>query len=500
MIKRIFFLVLLTKLTLIKMSILNLKSIKPKAGLLLIASPRFEKIGEGLPEGTYDTRKRATVTNIVASLEKDITLVNPGIIYTRDDLQKATDAFLFEKVDFVIAEFLSWSEDFAWVRFLRDLKEMPVIFVNTVKDKVCFNTTVEENDFVEFLSAGTLVGTLEAAGSVKRIERDNVMTVIGNRDEVTKQIICFSRAAKVRSVLRKSTFGLLSGFNELMWSTYIDPYNFFVRIGPEIRFLSYSTYAAEIEKISDEETSNYLNELKHLYKVDEGIDEDKFYASVRASLAIARLTVKEGIDAMVFNDVDPAMFNIIGLRPGFYHPSLNENISVLVPEADMGAATITYILKLLSGKSVNFIEPFHIEKEFNTFAGGHAGPNDHTDPVNYSNVVISKDVRFAKTSYKYAGAPFAWNRISAGEKTMAQLVECNGKFKLVCSLVESLEGEHLFASYSHSIFRPKGDVTRFFEQILAVGTTQHFGIVDGDYRRELNMLSRIMGLDYTEIA
>ncbi len=481
------------------MSILDIKSAKPKAGLLLIASPRFEKIGEGLTEGTYDLRKRETVKNIVTSLEKDLTLVNTGIIYTREDLQKASDVFIAEKVDFVIAEFLSWSEDFAWVRFLRDLKDIPVIFVNTVKESVCFKTTVGENDFVEFLSAGTLVGTLEAAGSIKRLQRENIITVMGNREEVTKQIISFSKAARVRSILRRSTFGLLSGFNELMWSTYIDPYNFFVKIGPEIRFLSYSSYAGEIEKTSESDTLKYLNELKSLYKVEEGIEEDKFFASVKASLAIARLMEKEGIDAMVFNDVDPAMFNLIGLRPGFYHPSINDNISVLVPEADMGAGTITYILKLISGKNVNFIEPFHIEKEFNTFAGGHAGPNDHTDPANNANVVISKDVRFAKTSYKYAGAPFAWNRISSGEKTMAQLVECNGKYKIVCALAESLGGEHLFASYSHSIFRPKGDVTRFFEQILAVGTTQHFGIVDGDYRKELSMLSRIMGFEYFEI-
>jgi L-arabinose isomerase len=174
-------------------------------------------------------------------------------------------------------------------------------------------------------------------------------------------------------------------------------------------------------------------------------------------------------------------------------------MSVLVPEADMGAGLITYIMKLLSRKHVNFIEPFHIESAENTFAGGHAGPNDHTDPDFEKNVIIARDVRFAKTSYKYAGAPFAWYRISPGRKTMAQLVENAGSYKLVSTLVDSLEGEHLFATYSHTIFRPLMPVNTLFEKIIRIGTTQHFAVVDGDYRAELSILADLMGFEYFEI-
>lgn len=92
---------------------------------------------------------------------------------------------------------------------------------------------------------------------------------------------------------------------------------------------------------------------------------------------------------------------------------------MLVPEADIGAGLITYLLKLISGKNVNFLEPFHIESDYGTFAGGMPGPNDHNDPAWQQNVVIARDVRFAKTSYKYAGAPFACTASRRGAKTMA---------------------------------------------------------------------------------
>ena len=82
---------------------------------------------------------------------------------------------------------------------------------------------------------------------------------------------------------------------------------------------------------------------------------------------------------------------------------------------------------------------------------------------------------------------------------MAQLVEDNGHYKLVCTLVDSLPGKHLFATYSHSIFRPVNmETTELFEKILNIGTTQHFALVDGDYTKELQILSELMHFDYYE--
>ena len=470
-----------------------------KAGLLLIASPRFKNLGVGLKRGTYGERKASDVGEIRKSLEPILDIVFPGIIYEKEDVEKAIHLFFTEKVDFVIAEFLSWSEDFAWIRFLRDMPDVPVLFVNPVKERMSFENTLDEDDFIDYLRSGTLVGSLEASGSVPRTCRKHVKVVVGSRQELSEKIQSFAQVARVKNMLQQSNVGLLANYNEAMWSTYIDPYNLFARIGPEIRFIAYSTYADTINDISASELHEYKNSLLSKYRIMDDVDDVKFEASVRASIGLAKLAAQSNIDVMVFNDIDPAMFKLIGLRAGFYHPFFNENTSVLVPEADIGAGLITYILKLLSDKHVNFIEPFHIESDFGTFAGGHAGPNDHNDPDYEQNVVIARDVRFAKTNYKYAGAPFAWYRIPPGRKTMAQLVENNGNYKLVCTLVDSLEGEHILATYSHSIFKPVVPMNELFEKILKIGTTQHFAVVDGDYCSELSSLSEIMNFEYYRI-
>ena len=478
---------------------------KARAGLLLIASPRFKNL-DGPKRGTYHERKLKAVEDIKATMGF-MDLVYPGIVYEKEDAMKAMDLFYNEKVDFIYAEFLSWSEDFAWIRFLRDCPEVPIFFANVAKPRMTFETSLDEDDFVDYLCAGTLVGSLEASGSIKRVPRKNVKTVMGTREQITERLKVFASAARTRAILRRSSLGLMANMNEAMWSTYIDNYDLFTKIGPEIHYLPYSDYGTEIENLSEEEVKAYADELTAKYKMMPDVEYDKFIGCVKATLAIKKMAEKNDIDCYVYNDIDRATFRTAGCRAGFYPQWFNENVSVLVPEADIGAGIATYVLKLISGKNVNFIEPFHIEDDFGTFAGGHAGPNDHNDPQWQDNVIISRDVRFAKTSWKYAGAPFAWYRISPGWKTVAGLYEEDGRYKLVTFMAESLSEKdtsqstkkHLLATYSHTIFKPVVPAKELWQKVLNIGATQHYAIVDGDWRPQLEALAQMMGFEYYDI-
>ena len=113
--------------------------------------------------------------------------------------------------------------------------------------------------------------------------------------------------------------------------------------------------------------------------------------------------------------------------------------------------------------------------------------------------MIAKDVRFAKAKYKYAGAPFGWYRFSPGMKTVTGIFEEDGHYKMVCFMAESLPGDHILATYSHSIFRPEVPVKDLFERILKIGVTQHYAITDGDWRKELGEFAEIMGFEFYDI-
>jgi len=468
----------------------------PIVGLLLIASPRFRNLGEGTERGTYQSRKQREAEQIAKALGRDMDVSFPGVIYESADLHRALASFKAARVDFVFAEFMSWSEDATWIEFLREDVGVPVLFAHIIRKDIGFSNTDAEDDFIEFLSAGGLVGTLEGSGSVGRVKNGQISSVLGGLERVLDETRKFGRAAAARSALRNSKLGLVGNYNELMWSTYVDPYNIFAKLGPTVHFISYSDLASEVLRVPDGDAGAYVKHLRERHSVLPDLDELKFLESARASLALARIAERMNLDIMVLNDVDHALFRAIGLRPGFYPDYFNKNASVLVPEGDMGAGIAAYLLKMFSGKNVNFIEPFYIDSANGTFVAGHAGPNDHCDASIATCVKIARDVRFAKTDYKFAGAPFAWQVFAPGEKTMLHISENNGQFKMICTMVEALECKHFLASYSHGVFRPKLPVANLFEQIIKIGSTQHFVIADGDWRDDLRHLSDMCSIEF----
>ncbi|HBE02572.1 MAG TPA: hypothetical protein DC049_08855, partial [Spirochaetia bacterium] len=140
----------------------------------------------------------------------------------------------------------------------------------------------------------------------------------------------------------------------------------------------------------------------------------------------------------------------------------------------------------------------YIKKDEDIFYAGHAGINDYTDEKWAKNVLISEDTRFAQSGYKFAGAPFAWYRFSAGIKTFAHFSQNADGFGITAFCAESLPGPHEIPGYAHgAFFLP--NAASAFRTILDNGATQHFMISDGNLLAALSFFARICGFSFTAI-
>ena len=472
---------------------MNIKR-KPKIGMLFIGAERFCPLGEGTADGTYLERKKKECEDYKSAFSGEAELVASDVVCTRKEAESWAKRFYSEEVDCVVAIFLSWAEDTPWISFLRELYPIPLMLASVVRDSLSITDTNDENQFVDFLSAGALVGFLEASGSIKRFGREMMRVEIDTLSRLAPKVMTFARAAKARAMLRKSKVSLLACYNRAMWSTYVDPYNVFQKIGPELEFLSVAQLCDRIEKIPDDEVKAALRDFKTKYKVMDNVDEAKFEASLKATMAMERLAESVGTDLLVLNDIDTVLFEFVGLRPGFT-PTRPDMELISVPEGDIGGGLAVYFLSLISGRVANFIEPFYIDEENGGFVAGHAGPNNYTERP--ENMIIARDERFAKSKWRHAGAPFAWYVFPEGEKTMLHVSEENGRLKLVASLVECLPTKHYLASYSHANFRHKTlSATELFKRIAECGVNQHFGIVSGNVIEDLRSLAQIMDFDF----
>ena len=474
------------------------ENVKPSVGIFFIGCNRFKTLGKGTSSGLYSERIERAAEEIKTVFSEKLRCIDPGIIYDQGDMQRALDIYRKEKVDCVICSFMSWSEDEIWIRFLRDSEGFPLIYYYPSKKNIPYENCDDTNDFVEFLASGGLVGALVGSGSIPKMDR-RAETVVGTPEKALSKISVFAEACRVRSKLQSVRIGLLAAYNEVMWNTYLHPFEI-IKHGPGVTFISYQELLEHSDSIPPSEVREELERLNRKYKVDPEIDPVKFEASVRYSLGMKLIMELHDLDILSLNDVDMRIFKTIGLRPGFYPHSLNKEDSVICPEGDLGAAYIAYVMKLFSGRQVNFIEPFYIDEAKESFMAGHAGPNDYNYPESDKLVRISIDTRFAQTKYKYAGAPFAWLRIPPDKMTMVHLSECSGNYKIVASLVEALPGKHIINGYSHAEFKPlTKPVDQFFEEILSIGTTQHFLVTPGDFRSRLNTFAEIMKFDYFEV-
>lgn len=461
--------------------------------MLFIGAERFLALGADTENGTYLERKILECETYKKAFEGKAELFASDIVCTRGDAEEWADRFYAMDVDCVIALFLSWAEDTPWIAFLRKLFPVPLMLASVVRNSLSITDTNDEDQFIDFLSAGALVGFLEASGSVRRFGRKMMMLEIDTLDRLIPKIMRFATAAKARAMLKKTKISLLACYNRAMWSTYVDPYNVFEKIGPELEFLSVAELSREIESVADSDVKATVRELKSKYRMMDNVDETKLEASVKATIAMERLALSVGTDLLVLNDIDRVLFEFVGLRPGFT-PTRADLELISVPEGDIGGGLAVYILSLLSGKPANFIEPFYVDEKNNGFVAGHAGPNNYTEKP--ENMIIARDERFAKSKWKYAGAPFAWYVFPEGEKTMLHVSEENGRLKLVATLVECLPTAHYLASYSHANFKHQTlSPCDLFKKIGECGVNQHFGIVSGNVLDEIKILAEIMDFD-----
>ena len=476
---------------------------KARCGTLFLECNWFKAVGMGdeAPGGSLSSKVHARSKAICRELEADLEVIDAGLVSDIERLAAAMKVFVQQDVDFVLASFTTWTEDFAWVRFLRDFPpQIPILFWCEQSETITQQDNYSPDAFVDFLYNTGLVGSLEGSASAQRFRTRGrcIETMCGSRTHCRERIVRFANAAKAHSILRRARIGLFQGQNEVMWSTHVDPYRFFTDVGPEITVVSFAKLRDATKAVSDAETADLVGELRGTYRVHDSVDDALLAASVRASIGLARLAGELRLDGLAFNDVDDALHETCGLRPGFYHAEFDKNDSVLVPEADVGMAALGLAIRTMIGQPFLFAEPFFLDQARGTFTAGHAGPNNHAvaDP---DCVVIMPDAEYENADFEYAGAPFACFYAPLGPVTMVHFGQTRDSYKIVQALVESVPITCKLKGYASGNFRTPGPVSEFFEHLLEVGVTQHYLIVPGDWREQLQEFARVTGFENIEV-
>ncbi len=465
---------------------------RAKAGLLLLTAEWFTKVGASkgyykkLP-GLIDKDAR----EIDKVLRKELDVINPGIIDSEEKAGRAVEIFKRENISLLIICYLTWGEDSQMIKVIEELPGIPILLWCYSP----FQKLPETMDMVDLFRASGPVGTVQASGPLKRLgKRFGFAFGSYKNNDTIKTIFDYSRAAKLARDLREVTIGLLPYRCDLMTGTYVDEVRLRKDIGPEIKYISVQEYYSIIRGIPEKEIEKQVKELKRHYKIC-GVSDKALSKSVRASLGLAGVVDKFGLDALAIQDLAEELHQTIGLRPCLYVPSLFEK-AVVSMEGDVGGAAALLVLRKLTDKPPMYTEIFTYDEEENAILAGHAGIHDINLAGCRTDVTIAPDAEYMETEPDTCWMQF---RAKAGKVTLLSIFCGVDKFKMIVSSGYALEGKEKLKGSPHIYIKLKTPVKEFFEKSVVTGMTQHWAIVHEDVINRLEYLADILNLDIVVI-
>ena len=467
----------------------ELKGIRPRLGVLAVTSGWFRDVGLQSAEGDTSAAVSRTADRLIERIERFADTVFGGVVYSPAEAQKAARAIREAEVDGLLLVPLMWCEDAIPRAALALLADLPLMLWT-------FSPEPRLPDFIPFqrmLRGSGPVASLQLSGMLRR-EGRAYRSVVGHLDdpEVLAEIHALAAGMAVRRRLGSLRIGLLPFPCSQMSTTYVDEFGLRAGYGIELRPIELERVrkaAAESDPAAVESFRAAM--LKGGARVE--VDERNLVEGIRYALAMRRVTEEERLGALAVNDVIEETHASFGLRPCLWNPALSDAGCVVAMEADVAAAAGMAILRLATGASPFYTEPFSTDYEANAILMGHAGYHDAANADPAAKLRVVSDVEY-ENSDRFTGAVTLF-KYRPGPVTTVNSVWNGRALKWVIAEGESLPGPAKMDGNSHLLFRPDARVKDFFAHAVEDGVSQHWLFVPGRISRQLESLCGALAIE-----
>lgn len=467
----------------------ELNGIRPRLGVLAVTSGWFRDVGLQSAGGDTSAAVSRTADRMIAKIQGFADTVFGGVVYSSAEAEKAARAIRDAEVDGLLLVPLMWCEDCIPRAALTLLADLPLILWT-------FSPEARLPDFMPFqktLQGSGPVCTLQLSGMLRR-ERRAFSSVVGHFEdsEVFAEIRALATAMAVRRRLASLRIGLLPFPCSQMSTTYVDEFGLRTAYGIELRYLELE----RVRKAAAESDPAAVEEFRAVIAAGAArveVDERNLVEGIRYALALRGLIAEERLGALAVNDVIEEMHASFGLRPCLWDPVLSDTGAVVSMEADVAAAAGMAILRLATGASPFYTEPFGADYAANAILMGHAGYHDGSNADRAAGVRVVSDVEY-ENSDRFTGAVTLF-KYRPGPVTTVNSVWSGLGLKWVIAEGESLPGPAKMDGNTHLVFRPDARVKDFFAHAVSDGVSQHWLFVPGRIARALESLCGVLGIE-----
>ena len=375
---------------------------KPKLGLVFFAAKWFEEVvlGEDNTAQEFNRSMADDTSKIIDKLSEDFEVINYPIVTSMEKAHQTSKDLLAEDIDCLLLCFIVWSED----EYLLPFKDLMKIKPSILWAYTPYTKAPLKSDIITLFRNSGIVGTFEGFGVINKMGGKPFFVVGSSAEkEPYEEIKKIVSAARVYRELKTARLGILPYRNNQMVVTYVDEFRFYSRIGPVVDYISVLQLKKAADSISEGKISQYAEEIKSKFKIDNRITNENLYNSAKASLGMQKIMEDKNIDGLALSDLNPELHEVMGCRPCLYPEALAKSSRVVGNEGDIGCTTAMYILQKLTGKPVMFTEIFNYDKQDNTIVTGHAGPANYLLAESANKVTITPDYELMDATSDISG-------------------------------------------------------------------------------------------------
>jgi L-arabinose isomerase len=466
---------------------------KPKIGVLFITSGWFRKVGLQAEDSNLSDEVEKIAAETVKRLSEFMDPVYTGVIFSEREAIESAGLIYSSCVDGLLIASLMWCEDQVLRAALKELPELPIVVW-------VFSPSTDLPDFVPFqqmLKSSGSVGSLQMSGFLRREDRmyRSVVGYYKNRS-VYEEISVHCKAFWIRKKLQRAQAGMIPFRCDQMSTTYVDEFKLRTVYGVELKYLQLETFRRIAQSVQQSDIEDFKRKLREENIVIE-IDERNLNEGIKYALAMERLMSEERLNIFAMNDVSDEMHESLGLRPCLYNPGLADLDAVVSMESEIAGGVAMYILLLFTGDQPFYTEPFSPDFTNNLLLMGHAGYHDISNRDSSHPVKIVPDVEY-ENSDPFTGAVIYF-KYRPGPVTVINSVFHSDRMKWVVFEGESLPGPPRMDGNCHLVCKPNPSLTDFYTKSIDSGVSQHWIVLPGHIKKDLEHLCDWLTIDYLEI-
>ena len=323
-------------------------------------------------------------------------------------------------------------------------------------------------------------------------------------DRIKKRLGEYERAISALSAFKYAKFGYLGHTYDGMYDMNTDPTAFSAAFGAHVKMLEMCELAEDVQSVTESETKGMIDRIKETFDIREPsndpltdfVEDGDLELAAKCAVGLERLVDRHGLSALAYyyKGEKGNLYERIGANLIIGNSLLTSGGIPLAGEADLKTAAAMLIMNRVGGGgSFAELHPFDVCDDIVLI--GHDGPH---------NLAISDGKPILRKLKKFHGKSGSGVSVEFKLKTGAvSLLSCSvkrdGGLKLISSKGESMPGAIPQTGNTNTKCRFSIPATEFVERWCEAGPTHHLALGIGDRTKEIELYSRMAGIDLVEV-